>query len=223
VLCPKAFDLPSKQARSTHFLGAFVDEERKDDIEFPWDQLDGVKPLVYYSLGTQSRLFSMRHRLLESVIDALCGGMDLQLVLSVGEDMSAGSLRRVPANAIVVHKAPQLQVLKKASLVLTHGGINTVKESIVAGVPLIAFCLPTNADILYPNTALRIVYHGLGLMADIESVSGRQISQMVDRILGNGSYRAQTLKMKEKFLAADRSAATLQTLDALPQLACVKV
>jgi hypothetical protein len=43
-------------------------------------------------------------------------------------------IRPIPASAIVVSKAPQIELLKRAELCITHAGINTTLESL-ARVP----------------------------------------------------------------------------------------
>ena len=59
----------------------------------------------------------------------------LQLVLSIGNLLSRDEIGAVPNNAIVVNNAPQLELLKKASVCITHGGLNTVLEALTQGVP----------------------------------------------------------------------------------------
>jgi zeaxanthin glucosyltransferase len=44
----------------------------------------------------------------------------------------------IPASAIVVSKAPQIELLKRAELCITHAGINTTLESLALGVPMVA-------------------------------------------------------------------------------------
>jgi UDP-glucoronosyl and UDP-glucosyl transferase len=58
----------------------------------------------------------------------------------------------VPSNAIVVNNAPQLELLKKASMCITHAGFNTLLEALTQGVPQIA--IPVTND--QPGVAARI-------------------------------------------------------------------
>src|SRR5215471_19181984 len=58
---------------------------------------------------------------------------DLQLVLSVGDQIDPAQIGLVPSNAIIVKKAPQLELLKQASVCITHAGLNTVLESLAQG------------------------------------------------------------------------------------------
>ena len=50
----------------------------------------------------------------------------------------------VPKNAIMVKRAPQLELLKQTSVCITHAGLNTVRESLAQGVPQVA--IPVTYD-----------------------------------------------------------------------------
>jgi UDP:flavonoid glycosyltransferase YjiC (YdhE family) len=43
-----------------------------------------------------------------------------------------------PSNTIIVSHAPQLELLKRTSVCITHAGLNTVLESLAQGVPQVA-------------------------------------------------------------------------------------
>ena len=65
----------------------------------------------------------------------------MQLVLSAGGGaVDAGSL---PGAPLVVQYAPQLELLARVSLAVTHAGLNTVSEALNAGVPMVAIPLLT--------------------------------------------------------------------------------
>jgi UDP:flavonoid glycosyltransferase YjiC (YdhE family) len=60
---------------------------------------------------------------------------DVQLVLSIGDQLEPEQIGPVPRTAIIVKRAPQLELLKLASVCITHSRLNTVLESLAQGVP----------------------------------------------------------------------------------------
>jgi UDP-glucoronosyl and UDP-glucosyl transferase len=81
----------------------------------------------------------------------------MQVVLSVGRNVNPGDLERIPPNTIVVRIAPQIELLKRAALCITHAGLNTALEALAQGVPMAA--IPIGYD--QPGVAARIAYHGV--------------------------------------------------------------
>ncbi|MEO1167015.1 MAG: nucleotide disphospho-sugar-binding domain-containing protein, partial [Chloroflexota bacterium] len=59
-----------------------------------------------------------------------------QFILSAGKQTDLISLQ-APANFIVRNFVPQLAILDRVSAFVTHGGMNSVHESLNAGVPMI--------------------------------------------------------------------------------------
>ena len=49
----------------------------------------------------------------------------IQVVLSVGHNVNLDDLRPIPSNTLVVQSAPQIELLKRAVLCITHAGLNT--------------------------------------------------------------------------------------------------
>ena len=68
----------------------------------------------------------------------LAKNKNLQLVLSVGDQVDTKQIGPVPKNAIIVKRAPQLELLKQTSVCITYAGLNTVLESLAQGVPQLA-------------------------------------------------------------------------------------
>ena len=108
-----------------------------------------------------------------------------QLVLSIGSNIQMDDIGPIPAKAIVVSKAPQIELLKRAELCITHAGINTTLESLALGVPMVA--IPVGFD--QPGIAARIVHHRVGDSVPIASMNEEDLSGAIQEVLGNPSYR----------------------------------
>lgn len=146
---PKEFDLPiPRLPPQFHYAGPFHDDEGREPIPFPWEKLTG-KPLIYASLGT---LVNGLNSLYRTILEAVGEFPDMQVVLSIGRNLDPEYLGPIPSNTIVVPSAPQIELLKRAALCITHGGLNTVLESLAEGVPMVA--IPVGYD--QPGVACRI-------------------------------------------------------------------
>ena len=64
--------------------------------------------------------------------------------MSIGSKIDPASLGVIPNNFIVRPHVPQLEVLRRADLFITHGGMNSVSEGCWYGVQMIV--LPQVGD-----------------------------------------------------------------------------
>ncbi len=103
--------------------------------------------------------------------------------------------------------APQLDVLKKATLCITHAGLNTLFESLAQGVPLVA--IPIGND--QPGVAARIAHTQTGVFTPFTCVSIGSLRAMVDTVLSDPTYKANAVRMQSAMQRKDglRSAADL--------------
>jgi MGT family glycosyltransferase len=183
---PKEFDFPGiPWPAQFHYAGPFHDDEGRVPVPFPWEQLTG-KPLIYASLGT---LVNGLEDVYKHILNAVEPLEDVQVVLSVGKNISPENLGRIPSNTIVVRCAPQIELLKRAALCITHAGLNTVLESLAHGVPMVA--IPIGYD--QPGVAARIAYHRVGEFLEVEDLTIEGVSQLIAKVLGDQGYsnRAQ--------------------------------
>src|SRR5260221_12474121 len=102
----------------------------------------------------------------------------LQLVLSIGNLLRPEQIGPVPNNAIIVNHAPQLELLKKASVCITHAGFNTVLEAPTQGVPQIA--IPVTND--QPGIAARIADKKTGKTTSLDGLDASNLSALVDEV-----------------------------------------
>lgn len=200
VLCPREFEFTRSLAnnRTRYYIEPSVALERNEP-PFSWGRIDNDRPLIYCSLGSQSRFFEEGRNFLQVAIDALAARQDWQMVLSIGNHLTAGDFRDVPPNVELVNWAPQLTLLKRASIMITHGGLGTIKECILLGVPMIVFPLMRDQ----PRNAARVVYHGLGLRGDLRQVSVEQLRFLIGKIDSDPSFKMRMETMRDSFLEAE--------------------
>ena len=107
-----------------------------------------------------------------------CVNLKVQLVISLGGSNSFSSLPKLSGDPLVVNYAPQLELLEKASLTITHGGMNTTLESLTYGVPIVA--IPITND--QPGVATRIVYTGSGELITLSIHQAGGVTRAVEII-----------------------------------------
>jgi MGT family glycosyltransferase len=179
---PKEFDFPGiPWPAQFHYAGPFHDDEGRGPVPFAWEQLTG-EPLIYASLGT---LVNGLEDVYKHILKAVEPLEDVQVVLSVGKNISPENLGRIPSNTIVVRSAPQIELLKRAALCITHAGLNTVLESLAHGVPMVA--IPIGYD--QPGTAARIAYHGTGEFIELDELTTKRLRGLIKKVLQDPSYR----------------------------------
>jgi MGT family glycosyltransferase len=103
----------------------------------------------------------------------------------VGRNIDPDDLRPIPSNAIIVSTAPQIELLKRASLCITHAGLNTVLEALAQGVPIVA--IPIAFD--QPGVAARVAYHGVGEFVEVGDLTAEHLSDLIQKVQANPSYR----------------------------------
>jgi zeaxanthin glucosyltransferase len=187
---PKEFDFTgSPWPPHFHYAGPFHDVRCRKDIPFPWEKLND-KPLIYASLGT---LVNGLEHIYKTILNVVGQVPEVQVVLSVGTNVNPDDLGPIPANTIVVQAAPQLELLKRAALCITHAGLNTALESLAEGVPMVA--IPIGFD--QPGIAARIALHGVGEFLDLEDLTADRLLQLVQTVLRNPDYRDRARHFQE--------------------------
>jgi MGT family glycosyltransferase len=193
---PKEFDFPGiPWPAQFHYAGPFHDDEGRAAVPFPWEKLTG-KPLIYASLGT---LVNGLHDVYKHILEAVEPLEDVQVVLSVGKNIKPESLGSIPSNTIVVRSAPQIELLKRAALCITHAGLNTTLESLGHGVPMVA--IPIGYD--QPGAAARIAHHGTGEFIEVNQLTTERLRALIENVLQDPRYRERA-KYFQKVIAKTR-------------------
>lgn len=185
---PAEFDFPRRLLRTNfHYVGPLHDGGGRAAVPFPYERLTG-RPLIYASMGT---LQNGRREVFQTIA-AACDGLDAQLVLSLGgadPDLAAA----IPARPLVVPYAPQLDLLQRAALTITHAGLNTVLESLACGVPLVA--IPVTND--QPAVAARVEWTGAGTVIPPRRLNTPRLRAAVSRVLSDPAFRQHAQRLQQ--------------------------
>ncbi len=192
VLCPEPFDFPRPTSHERHYIES-IDMQRPEP-EFVWAGLSPQKPLVYCALGSQRYRAADVPGFFARLVEVFRARSDWQLLLAVNQHVAADSLAP-PENVCVVTRAPQLAVLARAALMITHGGLGSVKECVMSGVPMLGVPL----DVDQPGNVARVRYHQLGLAADVKHSGKRELQDAIEHLLSDTETRQRVLAMQQRF------------------------
>jgi len=190
---PECLDLPRRSVPAYfHYVGPFARNGVRPPVDFPWDRLDG-RPVIYASLGTTRNAQAGVLRLIAEA----CKDIEAQLVISLGGRFDQAIFGSLPENCLVADFVPQLEILKRASLVITHGGPNTVFETLMEGKPMVA--IPIAHD--QPAIAARLRRLGIAEVLPVMRLSTEIVREAVMKVLADPSYRVAAEELRGKLQA----------------------
>jgi zeaxanthin glucosyltransferase len=200
----REFDFPRQHLPDClHYVGPYR-RGTEHDISFPYERLDG-SPLIYASLGT---VLGIRTDIWNAIIEG-CSHANVQLVMSLGGHGRMQRFAGLRANAIVVDYAPQRELLRRASLAISHAGLNSVMEALAAGVPVIA--IPMTGDQF--AVAARVTYTRVGETIAADKCTGASIAAMSRQILGTPIYRERAHAMRDAIQGTGGAAAAAAIIE----------
>ena len=193
---PAALELPGRRLPPHfHHTGPWTDAAGRAPVDFPWSRLDPDRPLVYASMGT------LQNRVLRTfrMIAEACATLDLQLVISLGGGQDPALLGDLPGDPVVVGYAPQLELIRRSALTISHGGLNTALESLARGVPMVV--LPVAYD--QPGVGARVEWSGVGRSIPVARLTFERLRVAVRTVLGDPAYRVRAGLLRSSIEAAD--------------------
>ena len=194
--CPREFDFESSHwPPQFHHTGPFHDGMGREKLDFPWERLTG-EPLIYASMGT---ILNGRLDVFRAIVAGVAKHRDLQLVLSIGDQLDPKQIGPVPGNAIIVKWAPQLELLKQTSVCITHAGLHTVLEALAKGVPQIA--IPVTFD--QPGVAARVAHNQTGVVTSLNKLTTGHLSRLLNEVLNDSTYRDNARKLQKAIVKAN--------------------
>ena len=188
--------------KTTHFVGACLVEPLRQQENNCDAQLRSLltdssasMKLIYVSFGT---VFNDRISVYEKTFAAIrilnenSKTADFQVIVSVGAQLATLNdliaqhrMEPLPSNVLLVEYAPQLEILRRASVFVSHCGMNSASESLHYGVPLV--CIPLDVDQL--QVAYRVADElGAGIRLDHRTMTAPTVAQAIIDLLSDEDY-----------------------------------
>lgn len=167
------------------FLGASIYNRKEQTFHVGKKE----RPLIYISLGTvvKGKTAFFRNCIEEFREEPV------QVIISTGQQFRLQKLKDIPANIQVYQSVPQNEILSKADIFVTHGGMNSISEAFVQGVPMIV--IPFMSD--QPVNARRIEELGLGKKLEYSLLTKGMLKNTVFSVLEDNHIRNNILTMQK--------------------------
>lgn len=193
---PETLDIPRRRKpEQLHYVGPLRDDGPIHNVPFPFEKVeqDG-RPLVYASLGT---LQIERRDLFRAIAEALWE-LNMQVVIFHGGSLTQEEERSLPGNPIVQASVPQEQILKRAALCVTHGGLNTVLDALGSAVPLVVMPIAFEQSAI----AARVHYQGAGLVIPAKRRTAVTIRDAARTVCSEPRFKARARKIADDIKAS---------------------
>ena len=165
------------------------------------------RPTVLVSMGT---VFHRTPGVYEAVLDGL-RDEPVNVLVALGQDADPARLGPLPANVRVEPYLPIPAVLRRADVFVTHGGFNSVKEAVLAGVPMVV--VPISAD--QPYAAARCADLGVGVAVGAGERTAGRIRAAVREVLAGATFRRESARLRTEMLALPPAAEAVRLLEGL--------
>jgi MGT family glycosyltransferase len=150
--------------------------------------------LIYIAVGTvyKASLDFFKHCM------AAFAGDRYTVIMSIGKAMNPASLGAIPENFTVAQFVPQLAVLRKADVFITHGGMSSISEAILSRVPMV----------VVPNTIEQSINAAIleklvaGLYMEHSQVNVETLQNAIDKGVNDLALKEGIEKIRKSFLEA---------------------
>ena len=194
---PYAEEFPSEQYK---FIGPSTYNRKNTVFEFT-----KTNPLIYISLGTvvkgSTRFFKKCFKAFED--------QPVDVIISTGQQLPLKRIKHIPDNIHIHKTVPQIEVLKLADVFVTHGGMNSVSEALVQGVPMVV--IPFIAD--QPVNANRVEELGLGKKLEYKQINSEELRSIVFSVISDEGIKTNTLNMQRLMTNAPGNSGGARMID----------
>jgi MGT family glycosyltransferase len=172
-----------------------------------WLPVADGRPVLFISLGTA---FNQRPEFFRMCLHAFDDAM-WHVAMAVGDRVDAVELGPVPGNVEVRPTFPQLAVLRRADVFVSHAGMNSTMEALYHTVPLVT--VPQMPE--QEANARRVEELGLGRRLDPQELTPERLRALVDEVAADEEIRAHLAAMRTAIRKAGGSVAAADAIEAL--------
>lgn len=175
---------------------------QKEKYEFKTKQ-----PLVYISLGT---IFNNDPQFYHICIEAL-EKAPFNVIISIGKAMDIKVFSGLPDNVLIRSHVNQISLLEEADVFVSHGGMNSVNESMNYGVPMILFPAVQEQMI----NSLRVQQLGAGKVMQRIGLTKDDIYKAITTIINDSSFKKNAERVQKSLRDAGGVEAIIPVIEKL--------
>lgn len=214
IFPPKQFDFPQEQTGNEIYLGYQIAQDRNNTRSHEkYESLKEKifeKPTYFYSPGS---LLPINKAFIDKLCYIFSSKPDINLIVHVGSNPFSLNGLTIPPNVFVFEGLlPQLEILSRVKLMLTHGGMNSIMECITFEVPMIV--VPELRIVDQIGNAARVQFHKIGLAASVHD----PIETLIEKIRlmeKDGCYLKNIKAFKESIYRNDGYEPFIKRVDSL--------
>ena len=150
----------------------------------------GDRKLIYISLGSLNTDFVDFYKTCVSAFR----NTDYYVYMSIGKKCEVSQLGEIPQNFRVESFLPQLEILERSDVFITHAGFNSVNEALYFGVPMLA--LPQVND--QHMVAKRLVSMQLGIVEGIKELSPETLRSKTEALITEKIIKENCMKISQE-------------------------
>lgn len=171
---PYQEEFPDEQYK---FLGPSIYSRKTAEFDFT----KGKNAVVYISLGTIVKgSLSFFQNCIEAFRDK-----NIDVIISAGQNFDISRLKGIPSNIHIYKSVPQTEILSYADAFVTHGGMNSVSEALVYGVPMVV--IPFECD--QSVNARCVEKLGAGIKAEYSTLTKENLLNAVLSVLSDNNTK----------------------------------
>jgi MGT family glycosyltransferase len=207
VVTHEAIDIPRYHlGPNTVYVGPIFMNMGLSRSSFPYDDLREDKYKIYVSLGT---VFNDKPDIYQNIIRALQENPHYQIIVSAGGAYDKVSRKRYNSNVMLFESVPQAELLNRIDLVVSHGGNNTLNETLYYGKPVIV--LPVGGE--QHDNASRIEFHGLGYRIDMALLSAGTLCNVVEKLRKDTELNQKLKKVSNQLNESEGATASVSLIE----------
>jgi MGT family glycosyltransferase len=206
IAVSRTFDFgPEADVGHFAYVGPQLDEVGWTETGHGFEAPQDSRPLVLVSFSTT---FQNHGGILQKVVDAL-GRLPVAALVTLGPTILPEEINAA-ANVRLVRSAPHNQLMKQASLIVTHGGHGTVARGLIHHLPMLV--IPHGRD--QDGNAARVVAHGAGRMLP-PTAETDEIREAIAMLLRDQAFREGAARLGEAIRQDMRDCDVVAELEAL--------
>lgn len=194
-------------AHKLRHVGPVLERERHGlRVELPWED-DSSIPLVLVSFSTMPEQGSVGK--FQNAIDAL-SSLPVRGVVTVGDSVDPRALQS-SKNVVVFATVDHDYLMRRATLVVTHGGHGTFMRALTNGLPMIV--VPgMGGD--QPVNASAVEAWGIGRALAADAGSG-EIRAALEEVLVSDKYRQRAMEISRQLQRSDGANNAAEQIESL--------